>query len=122
MVAHPYSPEPSNRRAPLHEDGIMGLCVLVFHSSGEPVIRPEEIVCGVPCSSRTEFVVGRSASEHEAFGASTGAPMNLPSSLWHQCALFWPIRDHLIFVSLFQVQLVIVHVSPRLAMYRLKRK
>ena len=58
-----------------------GFCVLVFDSSGEPASRPEEMVCGVPCSSGTEFVVGRSASEEEAFGASTGAPMEIPSSL-----------------------------------------
>ena len=67
--------------APLHEDGIMGLCVLVFDSSGEPASHPMEIVCEVLCSSGTEFVVGRSASEEEVFGASTGAPMEIPSSL-----------------------------------------
>ena len=39
----------------------MGLCVLVFDSSGEPASRPEEMVCGVPCSSGTEFVKGGSA-------------------------------------------------------------
>ena len=33
-------------------------CVLVFDSSGEPVNRSEEIVCGIPYSSGTEFVVG----------------------------------------------------------------
>ena len=59
----------------------MGLCILVFDSSGEPVNRPEERVCGVPCSSGTNFIVGRSASEEEAVGASTGAPMELPSGL-----------------------------------------
>ena len=59
----------------------MGLCVLVFHSSGEPFNSPEEIMCGVPCSSGTEFVVGRSASEEEAFGASKCAPIEIPSSL-----------------------------------------
>ena len=64
-----------------HEDGIKGLCVLVFDSSREPASRPEEMVCEVPCSSGTEFVVGRSASKEEAFGASTGAPMEIPSSL-----------------------------------------
>ena len=59
----------------------MGLCILVFDSSGEPVNRPEEMVCGVPHSSGTEFVVGRSASDEEVVGASTGAPMEIPSSL-----------------------------------------
>ena len=59
----------------------MGLCDLVFDCYGEPASRPEEMVCGVPCSSGTEFVVERSASEKEAFGASTGAPMEIPSSL-----------------------------------------
>ena len=59
----------------------MGLCVLVFDSSGEPVNRPEETVCGVPCSSGAEFVVGQSASEEEAIGASAGAPMEIPYSL-----------------------------------------
>ena len=49
--------------------------------SGEPASRPEEMVRWVPCSSGTEFVVGRSASEGEAFGASTGAPMETPSIL-----------------------------------------
>ena len=28
-----------------------GFCVLVFDSSGEPTICPEEMVCGFPCSS-----------------------------------------------------------------------
>ena len=59
----------------------MGLCVLVFYSSGDPASCPEEIMCGVPCSSGTEFVVGRSASEEVAFGVSAGAPMEIPSSL-----------------------------------------
>ena len=58
-----------------------GFCVLVFDFSGEPAIRPEEMVCGVPYSSGTEFVVGRSTSDEEAVGASTGAPMEIPSSL-----------------------------------------
>ena len=40
----------------------MGLCVLVFDSSGELVDRPEETECGVPCSSGTKFVVGCSPS------------------------------------------------------------
>ena len=56
-------------------------CVLVFDSSGEPANRPEEILCDVPCSSGTEFVVGRSKSIKEAVGAATGAPMEVPSSL-----------------------------------------
>ena len=59
----------------------MGLCVLEFDSSGEPVNRPEEMICGVPYSSGTKFVVGHSASEEEAVGASTGTPMEIPSSL-----------------------------------------
>ena len=58
-----------------------GFCVLVFDSSGEPVNHPDEMVCGVPYISGTEFVVGRSASEEEAVGALTGAPMEIPSSL-----------------------------------------
>ena len=58
-----------------------GFCVLVFDSSGEPVSHPGETVCGVPCSSGTEFVVGRSLSEEEAVGTSRGAPMEFPSSL-----------------------------------------
>ena len=44
----------------------MGLFVSVFQSSGEPVNRPDEIVRGVPYSSGTEFLVGRTASEKEA--------------------------------------------------------
>ena len=59
----------------------MGFCVLVFDSSGEPANGPEEMVCGVPCSSGTEFVMGRSTSDQKAVGASTGAPMEIPSSL-----------------------------------------
>ena len=69
------------QRAPLHEDGIMGLCVLVFESSGELVDRTEETEIGVPCHSGTKFVVGRSTSVEEAAGASTGAPKEIPSSL-----------------------------------------
>ena len=70
-----------------------GFCVLVFDSSREPVNCPEEMVCGVPCSFGTEFVVGRSTSHEEAVGASTGAPMEIPSSLQHRCALCWKNRD-----------------------------
>ena len=59
----------------------MGLCISVFDSSGEPVSRPEEMVCGVPCSSGTEFVVGRSESKEEAVGATIGAPTEISSRL-----------------------------------------
>ena len=52
----------------------------MFDSPGEPGNRPEEMVCGVLCSSGTKFVVGRSASMEEAVGASIGAPMKIPSS------------------------------------------
>ena len=58
-----------------------GFCVLVFDSSGELVNRPHEMMSGVPRSSGTELVVGRSASKKEAFRASTGALMEIPSSL-----------------------------------------
>ena len=58
-----------------------GFCVLLFDSSGEPVSRPEEMVRGFLYSSGTEFVVGRSTSEEEVVGASTGGPMEIPSSL-----------------------------------------
>ena len=58
-----------------------GFCVLIIDSSGEPVIRSEEMVRGVPYSSGTEFVVGRSTSKEEAVGASTGASMEVQSSL-----------------------------------------
>ena len=69
------------QRAPLHEDGIMGLCVLVFESSGELGDRPQETECNAPCSSGTGFVVGRSTSCGEGTGAIPGAPMEIPSSL-----------------------------------------
>ena len=62
-----------------------GFCVLVFDSSGEPAIVTEEI-CGVPCFSGNELVVGRSASEEEAVGASTGAAIEIPS-LWFVLAI-----------------------------------
>ena len=58
-----------------------GFCVLVFGSSGELDDRPQETECGVPVNSVTNFVVGRSTSYEEATGASTGAPMEIPSSL-----------------------------------------
>ena len=57
-----------------------GFRVLVFDSSGEPADRPEEMVCGVPWSSGTEFLVGSSSSE-EAVGTSTGAPMEISSGV-----------------------------------------
>ena len=97
-----------------------GFCVLVFDSSGEPVNRSEEMVRGVPYSYGAEFVIGRSTSEGEA--ASTGAPREIPSSLEHHCALFWQMRDHLIWFLFFQVQLVMFHISSGLALYRLKQK
>ena len=56
-------------------------CVLVFGSPGELDDRPQETECGLLGSSRTKIVVGRSTSYEEATGASTGAPMEIPSSL-----------------------------------------
>ena len=58
-----------------------GFCILVFGSSGELDDRSQEMECSVPGSSGTKFVVGRSTSYEEATGASTGAPMEIPSSL-----------------------------------------
>ena len=58
-----------------------GFCVLVFGSSGEVDDRPQETDCGVLVSLGSKFVVGRSTSCEEATGASTGAPMEIPSSL-----------------------------------------
>ena len=58
-----------------------GFCVLVFGYSGELDDCPQGTECGFPGSSGTQFVVGRSMSCEEATGASTGAPMEIPSSL-----------------------------------------
>ena len=69
------------QRAPLHEDGIMGLCVLVFASSGELGGGLQETEYGGPCNSGTGFVAGRSPSRGEVIGACTGASMEVPSSL-----------------------------------------
>ena len=59
----------------------MGLLVSVFGSSGELDDRRQKTERGVPVSSGTKFVVGRSTSYEEVTGASTGAPMEIPSSL-----------------------------------------
>ena len=59
----------------------MGLCVLVFGSLGELGDRPQETEYDVPSSSGTKLFVGHSTSSDEATGASTGAPMEIPSSL-----------------------------------------
>ena len=59
----------------------LGFCVLVFESSGELDDRPNETEYGVPVGSGTKFFVGRSTSYEEATGASTGAPMEIASSL-----------------------------------------
>ena len=59
----------------------MGLLVLVYGLSGELDDRPHETGNGVPVSSGTQFVVGRPTSYEEVTGASTGAPMEIPSSL-----------------------------------------
>ena len=69
------------QRAPLHEDGIMGLCVLVFASSGELGGGLHETEYGGPCNSGTGFVAGRSPSRGEVIGACIGAPMEVLSSL-----------------------------------------
>ena len=58
-----------------------GFCVLVFEPSGELGDRSQETQGGVPYNSGTKFVVGCSTSYEEATGASTGAPMEIPSSL-----------------------------------------
>ena len=77
------------------------LCfILVFDSSEEPANCPEEIECGVPCSSGNKIVVGRSTSEEEAVSGPKGAPMEIPSSFYYHCAQCWKIRDHLLW-SLF---------------------
>ena len=73
----------------------MGLCILVFESSGELGDRPQETECDVPCSSGTGFVVGRSTSCRAGVsGACPGAPMEIPSSLEHPYAVFWQMVDH----------------------------
>ena len=59
----------------------LGLLVLVFGSSGELDDRPHETESGVTVSLGTKFVVGRSMFYEEVTGASTGAPMEIPSSL-----------------------------------------
>ena len=59
----------------------MGLCVLVFESSGELGDRPQETECDVPGSSGAGFVVGRSTPSGEVAGAISVAPMEIPSSL-----------------------------------------
>ena len=69
------------QRVPLHEDGIMGLCVLVFASSGELGGGLQETEYGGPCNSGTGFVAGRSPSRGEVIGACTGAAMEVMSSL-----------------------------------------
>ena len=97
-----------------------GFWVLVFDFSGEPANGPEAIVFGVPCNSGTEFVVGHSTSDEKVVGASTGAPMELPSSLKLHCALCWQIRDHSSYFVPLQVRLLILNVSPELAMCRQK--
>ena len=66
----------------------MGLLVLVFGSSGELDDSPHETQSGVPVRSGTKVVVGRSTSYEEVTGASTGAPMEIPSSLLPYCAVF----------------------------------
>ena len=58
-----------------------GFCVLVFEPSGKLGDHPQETECGVPYSSGIKFVVGRSTSYEEGAGASTGAPLETPSSL-----------------------------------------
>ena len=57
-----------------------GLCVLVFGSFGELDDRLQETELGVLDSSGFKFGVGSSMSCEEATGASTGAPMEIPSS------------------------------------------
>ena len=101
----------------------MGLCVLVFESSGDVGYRPQETECDVPCSSGTGFVVGRSTPYGDVAGAISGAPMEIPSSLYHQYAVFWQIRQHPTQYGLFsQVQRVMVHACPRLAMCQRRLK
>ena len=92
-----------------------GFCISVFSCSGKPANCPEEMVCGVQCSARIEFVVWRSTFDEEAVGASTIAPMENPSSLKHHCAFYWQIEVHLLCLAFFQVHLVMFNVSPGLA-------
>ena len=66
---------------PFMKTASWGFVFVVIDSSGQLVDRPEEAECGVPCSSGKKFVVGRSTSGEESAGASTGAPMEVPSSL-----------------------------------------
>ena len=92
-----------------------GFCVLVFEPSGELGDCPQETECGVPYSSGTKFVVGRSTSYEESTSASTGAPWKI-RQICSMIVLYF--GNSLLFTmnSLFQVQLVMVHVFLRLAM------
>ena len=99
-----------------------GFCDLVYESSGELADRPQETECGVPYSSGTKFVVGRSMSCKEAVGASTGAPMEIPSSFVALvCSILAKLRPSDM-NSLFQMQLVMVHFFLRLAMCQQRPK
>ena len=58
-----------------------GCCVLVFDSSGEPVVHPEfSDVCAPGCSG-TEFEVGRITSCEDVVGATVHAAMDYESSM-----------------------------------------
>ena len=59
-----------------------GYCFSVIAPSREPAACPGEVLFGVPGGSGTEFEVGRTASEDEVFGSTTGAPMEIQSSVF----------------------------------------
>ena len=78
-------PKARNQRAPLHEEGIMALCVLTFDSSGEPAGHPEFSDFSAPGCSGTKLEVGRTSCE-DGVGATVHAPMDYESSM--NCSAF----------------------------------
>ena len=58
-----------------------GCCVLVFHSSGEPVVQQEFSDSCAPGCSGTKFKVGRTTSCEDGVAATVHAPMDYESRM-----------------------------------------
>ena len=89
-----------------------GFCVLVFGSSGELDDRPHETECGVSVISGTKFVVWRFDR------CSHGNSVKFVA--WVCCILANSRPSTM--NSLFQVQLVMAHICPRLALCQQRPK
>ena len=98
-----------------------GFCLLVFDSSREPANRPEEMVCAVPGSVQPNLYWGALRPMRRLLALRRVHPWKFRQV----CCIVGLCVGKLGTISCFanfQVHLVLLNVSPELAMCRQKQK